>query len=175
MTVTVNTEMATAVFVPYRGTNRVTDPMGSFFLSLTGTGDGSGGNVNLHVLSNQQEFGVHPIFVVTQAQLKDNLAATSERRFEFSSVGNSRVGAALSIPKVPIADGADFISVFAGGELAVQIEPDGVSGRNIFTCGWRTNTNTEVYTAFIFGLVWDAETIARQVDAHMPDIFYGVR
>lgn len=175
MTVTDNTELKTACYVPYRGTSRVTDPSGSFSLSLTGTGDSSGGYVNLHVLANKLEFGYHPIIVVTSATLKDNLAATSQRRFEFSSVANERLCAAVSIPKVPVADGSDWISIYSGGELAVPIEPDGVAGRNIFTCGWRTNTNTKVYTAFIFGLIWDAEELAREVGAQMPDIFYGVR
>ncbi len=79
MTVTDNQEFGTAVFTPFRGTNPVTDPIGSINLFLQATGDGSGGVVNMHVLANAIEFGVHPILILTLVAAFDNLAATSER------------------------------------------------------------------------------------------------
>ncbi len=81
----------------------------------------------------------------------------------------------MTLPKVPVDDGADFVSIWSGSELAIPVEFDGAGGRNIFTIIFRTNTNTEVYSVNIFGLLFNAETLARQVGAHMPDIFYGVR
>ena len=175
MTVTDNTELGTALYVPFRGVSRVVNPVASINMSLEATGDGSGGSVNAHVLANRIEFGFHPIVILTLVEARDNLAATSQRFLQYSSVGNERLQGAITIPKVPIANGNDFISVWSGGELAVPVEPDGAAGRNIFTIQWATNTNVEVYRVFIFGLVFDAEAIAREVGVPLPDIFYGVR
>ncbi len=175
MTVTDNTELSSGLYVPFRGTNKVSDPIGSIQLTLSATGDGSAGQVNAHVLANRIEFGFHPILILTLVEAKDNLAATSERFLQYSSVGNERLGSAITIPKVPIAHGSDFIANWSGSELAIPVEPDGLAGRNIFTVQWATNTNTEVYTCFIFGLLFDAERIAKGVAVHLPDIFYGVR
>ncbi len=175
MTVNVTTEFGTALFIPYRGPSWVVNPVASFQLSLTGTGDGSGGFVNLQVVANRVEFGFHPIIILTLVEANDNLSATSERFLQYASIGNERLANAFTIPKVPLPSGADFISIWSGSELAVPVEPDGAGARNIFVVHWDTNTNAEVYLARIFGLMFDAEALAREVGAEMPDIFYGVR
>lgn len=175
MTVNVDTELGAGHFVPYRGPSNIVNPTGSIEIAMTGTGDGSGGFFNLNLLANRIEFGFHPILVLTLVEANDNLAAIAERFLQYSAQGNERLSQAISIPKVALPTGADFTSIWSGSELAVPVEPNGEGTRGLFTVHWDVNTNLEVYFARIFGLLFDAEALAREVGVDMPDIFYGVR
>jgi len=178
LTVTDNNEFSAGLYVPYRGLAPGVQPSGSWSTQMTATGDGSGGQVNVNLFMSKIEFGFHPIFTLQYCMSVDNLAAADEVIFQYSVVGNERLRSAVSIGKTPIANGTSFFAVWVGEDLPIPIEPDlgsDITTRTVATVQWQTNTDTKAYQVNLFGMVWDAEVLARQVGAKMPDYFFGVR
>ncbi len=166
-------------YVPFRGLAKGVQPAGSYSANMTGTGDGSGGTVNLQMSMRAIEFGMHCILTMVLVETNDNLTSAVEVLFQYSATpGNERIDSAgiLSIRKLPVSSIGLNRAVYLGQDLPVPIESISAAGTTCFNVAWATNTTGKAYTARIFALLWDAEVLARMPQtAVMPEQFFGVR
>lgn len=179
MSVTDVTLFQDGLFVPYRGLAKGVQPAGTYSALLAGTGDAGGGTVNLQMSMRSVEFGFHAVLTMVLIEANDNLASPVEVLFQYSATpGNERVDSAavLSVRKLPVDSIGLNRANWLGQDLPIPIESTSIAGATAFNVAWATNTDTKLYTARVFGQLWDAEVLARMPGlAVMPEQFFGVR
>lgn len=146
------------LYVPFRGVDREAGFVGSLFLDGATTGDASGGAIQIRILMRREEFGFHPIFVPTRVSAFDNATAETVV-FQYAPAGNERISDFTREPKLGIAGFGGNSMTFES--LGIPIEPDQVDQAEIMGMQWSTNVDTKLYHAHIFGVVYDAEALAR--------------
>lgn len=179
MTVTDVTLFQDGLYVPYRGLAKGIQPAGTYSALLSGTGDAGGGTVNLQMSMRKVEFGFHAVLTMVLVEANDNLASPVEVLFQYSATpGNERVDTAgvMSVRKLPVSSIGLNRANWLGQDLPIPIESISVAGATAFNIAWATNTDTKLYTARVFGQLWDAEVLARSRGRMvMSDQFFGVR
>lgn len=176
MAVTTSVDMATGLFVPWRTAKRGGvdggDPVGTLSLDASATGAAGGGTVTLTITAVDGSFGFHAIWVPTYIALQDNLAAAESPLFSWRAAGNARLDVNLFQTFLSIRGaGTDDVSVMQNA--TVPIEPDNRTATQVMQAIWATNTDTIVYHIHTFGVLFDAELLARA--GRIPDILAGVR
>lgn len=159
MTVTVNVAVADSLYVPFRGFDREAGAVGTLFVDGNATGDAGGGNIVIRVFMGFIEFGFHPIWVVTRMSALDDLATPEVVNVAIANAGNERLDADLQENVLTLA-GFD-LNVANFGHLGVPIEPDSSTTGTVLIATWSTNTDTKAYHFHAFGLLYDAEAMAR--------------
>lgn len=150
-------------FVPFRSANRYTGPIGTFSFHGEVTGDSGGGTASVSFSCAHQIFGFHPLLVLKMADSHDNLASAEVVRFTVDFTGNERIGVEAHHTLMAGLAGDSNLN-FNSLELErrqVMIEPRRTGGTVvIFT--WGTNTDTKVYHARLWGLVYDLEAFSKR-------------
>ncbi len=178
MAVNQDREFSTGLYTPFRGFDREAGAIGTYSLLTTAAGTVTAGTVTITVQMNKIEFGFHPIFIITRISTRDELAAAEVILFSYLSDGNERLQGIITEQRlsVALAAGGDFIATFT--ELGVSIEPtEEVATRDAFQVRWGTNTDGKTYTLSVFGVLYDAEALARaKLPGKAPDLLLtGVR
>lgn len=161
------------LYVPFRGFDREAGPVGTLFVDVSATGDGSGGTVTLGITMKRLEFGFHPIWVPTRVSSLDGLASPEAVEFMFRSSGNERLNGDLREPALGVAvAGGNNLAAF--NQLGVAVEPTNETAATVLQCLWSTNTNAVVYHLHAFGVLYDAEALARgKRSGKAPDVLLG--
>ncbi len=160
------------LYVPYRGIDREAGIVGTLAVDAEATGDGSGGAVTLLITMARQEFGFHPIWVPTRVSTFDQLATPEVVMFQFDPAGNERIADSLREAKLALAGFGGSSAVF--DKLGVPVEPDQVDTTSVLVAQWTTNETGDVYHLHAFGVVYDAEAMARgKVPGRTPDVLLG--
>ncbi len=177
MTVTVLTSFGDGLYVPYRGLSKGDNPAGTYSHIMSGVGDGSGGTIVLRMRMQRLEFGFHPILTLVIVEATDNTAAVDQVLFQYEvAPGNERLSTALTIPKDSLVSVTGSRVVFLGQDLPIPIEPVSEVLTGAFLIQYQTNTNAANYNVRLFGMLWDAEVLARSPNRlHVPEQFFGVR
>jgi len=159
------------LYTPYRGIDREAGICGTLFIDGAATGDNTGGAMQIRILMARIEFGFHPIFVPTRVSGFDN--ATAEVVvFQFSPTGNERISDTTREPKLGVAGFGGNSMTFES--LGIPIEPDSLAAADVMGMQWLTNADTKLYHAHIFGVVYDAEAMARgKRYGKTPDVLLG--
>ncbi len=151
---------AIGLYTPFRGFDREVSAVGTLSLDAALTGDGTGGTITLSLSMERVEFGFHPILLVTRMSSLDGLATAEQVTVEYSSQGNERLNTDIIETNLPVAGpGSSNIATYS--RLGVPIEPNLAAGGDILIARWTTNTDTIVYHLHVFGVVYDAEAMAR--------------
>ncbi len=147
------------LYVPYRGFDREAGIVGTLAVDAEVTGDGSGGAVTILITMARQEFGFHPIYVPTRVSSFDSLATPEVVMFQFDPAGNERISDSLRESSLAQAGFGGSSATF--DKLGVPIEPDQEASTSVLVCQWTTNENGDTYHLHVFGVVYDAEALAR--------------
>lgn len=148
------------LYTPYRGFDRAEGPVGTLSIDAEATGDGSGGTMTVRVIMSRIEFGFHPIWVVTRLNTLDGLAAAEAVLMRFAEAGNERLNADFNDAVLAVRQGA--LNVANMEHLGLVIEPDAVTDANVLIADWATNTNSVGYHLHAYGVLFDAEALARR-------------
>jgi len=160
------------LYVPYRGVDRAVGMVGTLAIDAQTTGDGSGGAVSLLVAFARLEFGFHLIYVPTRVSTFDSLVTPEVVMFQYDPAGNERVADSLREASLAIAGFGGSSATF--DKLGVPIEPDQETATSCLVAQWTTNTNALVYHLHVFGVVYDAEHMARgKRPGRTPDVLLG--
>ncbi len=147
------------LYVPFRGVDRAVSPVGTYSIDAQATGDGSGGTVDILMNMSYIEFGFHPILVMTRVTALDELATPIGVRFRYAASGNERLEANIDQLVLAVA-GVGAVSYTEFNALPVVIEPIR-DGGDVMAITWATNENADTYHLHLFGLLFDAEAMAR--------------
>lgn len=148
------------LYVPYRGFDRAYGPVGTLSVDAQATGDAGGGAVTLRIIMSAREFGFHPIWVVTRLSSIDGLATPEAVRLLFAEAGNERLNADYNETLTPVVGpGGANVGNFAN--LGLVIEPDAAADANVIIVDWTTNEDTVQYHIHAYGVLFDAEALAR--------------
>ncbi len=172
MAVSTNQDVDTVgLYVPYRGMDREAGIVGTLFIDGLATGDGSGGAIQIRIRMKRIEFGFHPIFVPTRVSSFDD--ATAEVVFfQYVNAGNERISTFTREPKLGVAGFGGNSATFES--LGIPIEPDQEDNAEIMGMQWTTNVTGKLYHAHIFGVMYDAEAMARgKRFGKTPDVLLG--
>ncbi len=174
MSVSFTAELSTGLYVPFRGVNRVTSPVGTLSIRARGTGDGSGGSSSVIIASNTRElFGFHPMLALTRLNTFDRLATIVSVRLTLQEAGNERIAEDYSDVVTPLEQATDN-NVANMGFLGVPIEIDGNGG--VLSAVWATNTNALAYDLVAFFVVYDLQAMARSPgQASIDNLVAGIR
>ncbi len=174
MSVATVVEMASQLYVPYRGFDRGAGIVGTIAVDIQAVGDGSGGTILVQLNMNFVEFGFHGIWVPTRVGSRDDQAAATLVLLSYLAAGNQRLAA--DIDETQLAVILNGINRAQYDQLSVPIEP-AVSGGVVMQGFWLANVNAKVYHIHAFGPVYDAEALARNKrPGKAPDLLLaGVR
>lgn len=158
-----------SLYVPWRGQNRVSGPVGTLHQQAFDVGDAGGGTVIISVTCPRQVFGFHPILVPTSIAVIDSLGTAEPVMMSFTLEGNERLveDHRLHGRNVKNAGGLN-VTNFPREDFLVVIEPNIEAGADVMQFLWDTNEDTKIYRALVFFLVYDAEQLAR-----MTELDYG--
>lgn len=161
MSVTLNENVEdVGLFVPFRGFDREVGPVGTLHCFQTVFGDGSGGTVAILLRMKRVEFGFHPIWVLTRVHTLDQLATPEVVRMSYSASGNERLSFGMN-ENILSAAGPPTSSSVNFRHLQVPIEPSEEAVSQVLSARWSTNTNALTYEFSVFGMLYDAEAMAR--------------
>lgn len=151
--------IASGTYVPFRGVDRAVSPVATFSIDGTVTGDAGGGNATITMNMEYLEFGFHALFVPTRIATVDELATPEQVRLRYRREGNERLEAhidqtVLGVAGVGSENHADF------DRLGIIIEPTRL-GDIVLEVQWITNEDGDTYHMHMFGLMYDAEAMAR--------------
>lgn len=176
MSVATTRFIASGTYVPFRGVDREVSAVGTFSQDAVATGDASGGTVELLMSMIFIEFGFHPLYVPTRATTLDSLTTPEAVRLRYSGQGNERVEGNVdeSVLAVVGVEGVNY-ATFSG--LSIVIEPIGPDGGTVMTAKWSTNEDGDAYHLHVFGLMYDAEAMARgkRRGARVDELLAGIR
>lgn len=179
MAIDVSTLVSSGKFVPFRTARRGgrygKDPVGTLFIDAGATGAAGGGTVTLRIAMARIEFGFHPLFVPTVINTFDTLATPEEVQLFYDSAGNERVvdgSSGIRQTELAVAGASSNDLVFTVPGFV--IEPDQVAAADVLDFVWATNTDTILYHAHVFGMLFDAEIIARE-ESEISELLMGVR
>ncbi len=164
------------VYVPFRGVDRQAGPVGTLMIPSVATGDATGGAVTITVRMKRLEFGFHPIFVPTRAHFTVNEAAAQEVLMSYSAAGNERISSAFAEEVTSrITGSGDNIGNLT--LLEIPIEPSEDLAAAIMQCRFTLNTDTDTYNFNVFGVMYDAEAMAKgkRQGARIDMLMAGVR
>jgi len=177
MAVSVSRAIADGLYTPFRGYDREAGAIGTVYVRGAATGTATGGTVSILFTLTRLVFGFHPILVVTRVMSQDDLAAVSPIRFGFNPSGNERMQTASLNEIVASIAGDSSLNWAQAASLGVLIEPTSETEATVFQVVWGTNTDTKEYEAGMFGVLYDAEAIARgKSPGKAPDeLLTGIR
>ncbi len=153
--------MATSgIFVPFRGFDREVGPVGTIYLDMEDVGDGTGGTVRITLSIRREMFGFHAIVVPTRISATDALVTAEVVIMRWLATGNERVNgdmdqAVLSLQQAGPTNVAIFDAL--GFILETQSDGDVIAAR----MDWATNTTALTYHYHFWGVLYDAEALAR--------------
>ncbi len=175
MSISNTVALSTGLYVPFRGHSRVERPLGSIQVTVSDVGDASGGGVTLAVTMSRIEFGFHPILIWTWVTWQDTAGAPTDVALQYRPAGNERMNNNMTSRGLPIitADSSITVKSFSGSELSALIEPDQEEAEVVALIS--DNQNTVNYQGVFFGLLYDAEAMARHVGLLPDPAFYGIR
>lgn len=178
MSVTASGALGDALFVPFRSARRGgeygSDPVGSVFADLAVAGAAGGGTATITLSCAKIIFGFHPIFVPTYITTQDDLATPEEVLLIYDPAGNERLSAGNGPRESKLAvaaSGGNFVLFDAVGLL---IEPSEEATTNVLDVVWSTNTDAKTYHLHVYGVLFDAEIMARS-DSRLSELFMGIR
>ncbi len=150
------------LYVPFRGVNRAYGPIGTLSWRKSVTGDAGGGSVQILATATREMFGFHPLLTVRGVNTDDDQAAATDVRIGFESTGNERlVTAWQTVDRKNARVGTVNVNIFSIDNYQLLIEPSEESAANVLTFNWETNTDTKVYNARAFFIVYDLQAISR--------------
>jgi len=177
MSVTARNDVETqgvGVFVPFRGFDR-SGIVGTLMVNAEGTGDSSGGNMDIFIDMKKESFGFRPIWVPTRIETQDNLSSPVVVRVGYSSGGTERLLTNMNEVVLPVA----FAGVNSANYsyMGIAIEPDVVAGDVVLYARWGTNTNSVEYHLHVYGVLYDAQAMAAQnpTGRHPDQLLAGIR
>lgn len=160
MAIDVNRAFNTGLYTPFRGFDRDVGPVGTMSVDVSATGDAGGGTVLINLTMERQEFGFHPIFVPTRCSSLDTLTTAEVVKFLFTGSGNERLKGDVREARLAVAAaGSENIAAFE--QLGVSIEPAITGDQVIMQMLWSTNEDGKAYHMHVFGILYDAEALAR--------------
>lgn len=181
MSVSVTVSFSAGLFVPFRTAKRGGgvnsgggDPVGSFYIDGDLTGDASGGTATMVLAMARLEFGFHPIFVPTHIDASDNLATAEIVQLIYDPVGNARLSAGNGIRQSKLSVAGSSTNDLLFDASGVLIEPSEVLQANVLDLVWKSNTDTKIYHFHVFGMMFDAEIMAREY-VKVSELMMGVR
>ncbi len=164
MSVVGNHSTLDGLYVPFRGVAR-NGIVGTFHIRMTVTGDSGGGTAEIRFSWNHIEFGFHALLVPTLITARDNLASAENVQLEYVTQGNERIEGEIEVILVPSTFGALHIGAFQ--DLGIVIEGRifaggfAATGREVVNIKWTTNTDAKLYVGQLYGVVYDAEHMAK--------------
>jgi len=168
--------VASGLYVPFRGIDREVSAVGTLAIDATVTGDGSAGTVTIPLAMARIEFGFHPIWIPTRVFATVNLNSAQEVLFVYETSGNERLQGGMS-EEVTSRVTINGDNVANASLLSIPIEPNQEIASNVFSIRWGANNNGDVYELHMFGVLYDAEAMARgkRPGAAVDTFMAGVR
>lgn len=160
MALSVTRAVSAGLYVPFRGVDREVSAVGTLSIDATATGDATGAPLTIVLSMGQIEFGFHAIWIPTRVVVLENNGAAQEVLFVYQTAGNQRIQGGLS-EEITTRVTVDGDNVGNAEFLAVPIEPDSLAQANVFSARWAVNNDANIYELHMFGVLYDAEAIAR--------------
>ncbi len=177
MSISANVAVSGGLYVPFRGFDREAGAVGTLDVQGATVGDGSGGTVAINIQWNYLEFGFHPIWIPTMISVQDTLAVAELVEVLFRGLGNERINDFHAENVTTTASVFTTRNLGKVTDLGFPIEPPENSKetlRTMLSAGWATNTNALLYELHAFGVIYDAEALARgKVRGRAPDLLLG--
>ncbi len=177
MSISTNIVVSDGLYVPFRGFDREAGPVGTLDVQGQTVGDGSGGTVAINIQWNYEEFGFHGIWVPTMISIQDTLASAIPVEVLFRGLGNERINDFHGEIVTPTASTFTTRNLGKVTDLAFPLEAPQNSRetlRTVITAGWATNTNALLYELHVYGVLYDAESLARgKMRGKAPDLLLG--
>lgn len=166
------------LFVPFRTGKRGGvgggDPVGSYYFDGGASGAAGGGTVTIILAMSKEQFGFHALFVPTHIDASDNLAAAEEVQLIYDAAGNSRIAAGNGIreSRLAVAGSATNDVFFTAAGILIEGSED--ADTSVLAAVWKTNTDGKAYHFHVFGMLFDAEIMARE-ESKISELLMGVR
>lgn len=178
MAVSVSGELQSGTFVPFRTAKRGgpegSDPVGTIYFDGGATGAAGGGTVTISVTMAKLDFGFHALFVPTFLSVQDTLVTAEEVNLIYDAAGNSRIGAGNGIVQGQLAVAGAGVNSAVFTVNGMLIEPSEETQALVLAAQWITNTDTKAYHFHVFGMLFDAEIMARE-ESRISELLMGVR
>ena len=161
MALTVDAVLSPANFVPW-SQRRTSPQVGSFSVDLGATGDATGNPVIVNSEWTSGEWGFRAILVPKGVSIQAN-ADPGNVRVEFTAAGNRRLLGNVTVGFDPIQVGSDFVTpeyVFPA-DLSIDLGQVVETALRWMQVEFAANTDGTAYHAHAWGLVYDAEMLAR--------------
>ncbi len=175
MSVTSDHSFGDGLYVPFRGFDRSVGPAGTFNQEMVDAGDATGGTVTINLQMSREEFGFNAIFVPTKVISQSGLTTGGVVSFSFRSENNERLASAMTVAQTEFDAGS--LNHADWEQLSMVIEPNNSARDDVMRMVWATNTNLVDYRMKVFGVVYDAQAIARgkHPGAAVDDLMAGIR
>lgn len=178
MAVTATGLFTGGLFVPFRTAKRGGrdggDPVGSYYFDGGAVGAAGGGTVTIILAMQKEAFGFHPLFVPTHIDASDTLATAEEVQLIYDPAGNSRIAAGNGIRESVLAVAGSATNDVFFTAAGIIVEPSEDVDTSVLAAVWKTNTDTKTYHFHIFGMLFDAEIMARE-ESKISELLMGVR
>ncbi len=160
VTTTVVMDEVNGQYVPFRGVDRREGPVGTYHSSGSVTGAAGGGSAKVLFDASFLMFGFHPLLVPRAVMARDNLG-TSEPVLLGFGIGNERMKIEHFVVGRTVKTASSLnINTWPVDDVSLLIEPRAGSAV-VMTFTWDTNTDTKVYVAAVFFVIYDLEALAR--------------
>lgn len=172
VTATVVMSEGNGAWTPYRGIYR-RGPVGTYHAAVTVTGAAGGGTAKLLLDASFLMFGFHPLLVPRAVMARDNLSSSETVLLGFGNIGNERLTVEhFVIGRTTKTVTTLNINTWPLDDIAVVIEPQrNPSNPTVMTFTWNTNTDTKIYSALVFFVVYDLEELAKSVGPMPEGVF----
>ncbi len=176
MAVAATRSVGSGLYVPFRGIDRRVSPVGTLSIDATITGAAGGGTATITIAMAKDEFGFHPIWILTRAYVTEDNNVAQEVLFTYLAAGNERIQGSIT-EEVTSRVTINGDNVGNAGLLAIPIEPDQQSQADVFLARWAVNTDTNIYHLHMFGVLYDAQAMAasKEHGARVDTFMAGVR
>ncbi len=177
MAISQNRSVSDGLYVPFRGFDREAGPVGTLDVQAQATGDGGGGTVAINIQWNYIEFGFHPIWIPTMISVQDTLASAIPVEVLFRGLGNERILDFHAEIVVTVASTFTTRNLGKVSDMGFTLEAPldaKETLQTVMSAGWATNTNALLYEIHAYGVVYDAEALARgKQKGKAPDVLLG--
>lgn len=177
MAVTGTIAVENSLYTPFqtrmRGGAYGEEPVGTLSVDGVVTGAAGGGTAKINITMKRIEFGMVVMFVPTIVVLRDGLATAEDVQFNWVNSGNIRTNVEFLV-RVEMVD--TIVTQINAGKVdpaGILIEGVDQTERFIAQVSWATNTDTIVYELHMFGLIYDAEVIAKR--GGISQLMAGIR
>lgn len=163
------------LYTPFRGFDRELGPVGTLYVDAEAAGAAGGGTVTILLNMSSDEFGFHGIWVPTRVSSRDALATAETVALTYRNEGNERLSSDITEQALAVVTPSQG-NVATFNDLAVIIEPDIIEGDRVLSCQWSTNEDGDTYHLHVFGVLYDAQAMARgKLGRVAGDLLAGIR